>query len=99
MEPISDRTLEGLTKCILEQSTIISKCISENDLPHVSLEADGPSEFPVPLSFQAVHAARFKLLAATQLLTKLAWGPSDAVRFMSLSVSQCNALQSKDLSS
>ena len=98
MEPISDRTLGGLSKCIAESAAVISTCLSENNLS-LSVDANGPSGFPVPLSFTQVHAARFKILEATRLLANLAWGPTEAVRFMALSVSQENGLRLKVSSS
>ncbi|KAL9116310.1 MAG: hypothetical protein Q9187_007166 [Circinaria calcarea] len=94
MEPIQDITLEGLTKTISECSKVIGDCINKQGFPQLSLEVDGPAEFPVPPSFPQVTAARFKLLEATRLLNSLVSGPTESVRAISFSHHDCAALRS-----
>lgn len=75
MEPASDLTLQGLTARLVESSKVISDCISQNGLPDMSLDADGPAQFPVPSSFPQVHLARWQLLEAVMLIQRLIRGP------------------------
>lgn len=90
MEPTKDFSLEGLTARIAESSKTISDCINQHGLPKLSLDADGPAEFPVPPTFPAVHMARLALLEATSLLHQLVTGPSDHAMYTAASVCSCN---------
>ncbi len=90
MEPTKDCSLEGLTARIAEASKTISDCLDQHSLPKLSLDADGPAEFPVPPTFPAVHMARLALLEATSLLHRLVTGPGDHAMFTAASVCSRN---------
>lgn len=64
MEPAPDLTLQGLTTRFVESSKVISDCISQNGLPKMSFDADGPAQFPVPPSIPEAHIARLQFLEA-----------------------------------
>ena len=90
MEPTEDYSLEGLTVRIVESSKTIIDCIDQHGLPKLSLDADGPGEFPVPPTIPAVHMARLALLEATRLLNRLVAGPGDHAIFVTASVCSHN---------
>ena len=86
MEPTKDFSLEVLTTRIAESSKTISDSINQHGITKLSLDADGPAEFPVPPTFPAVHKARLALLEATSLLHRLVTRPSDHAVFTAASV-------------
>ena len=76
MDRATDLTLQGLTARLVESSKVISDCISQNALPDMSFDANGPAQFPVPASFPQVHMARLQLLEAVALIQRLVRGPN-----------------------
>lgn len=75
MEPATDLTIKGLTARIAASSKTVTDCLARNELPQPSFAVGGPATFP---TYPEVHAARFALTEATDLLNKLLLGPTES---------------------
>lgn len=79
LDGLSESTLplEGLSRNITKNASIVSQYLAANHYPQPSLNRDGPSKVVPDESPQSIKQARQNLIAASLETLQLAIGPSE----------------------
>lgn len=88
MTSTQDLMLSGLATKILDLTKHLDHLILANNLPKISLDIDGPSEYPtnVPGNTNEFSTVRYKIVDAARDLINLVLGPKEALFQLSFSV-------------
>jgi hypothetical protein len=83
--------LSALADKISKSAKTIEKFLQENNLPEPSFDADGPKAFPVGDQHPEILAARDELIDSTQELRDLVVGPTDTIKWRTMTVCRLRA--------